>query len=303
MYALRSLRLLVILCLFVLTVSCAAEDDEETDGDDPDGDSRCSEGFAWNSLYEMCLPVETDGDDGGPDGDSDAFDGDEESIDLGCDENDADPLRAMACTMLRYVNRDRALFPEESGHAGPLVWDEEMWNVALAHSQDMCDRHFFDHYNPDDKSPFDRMDDAGVSYRSAGENIALNPDILDSQYRFMAECTCKQNHRSNCLNPTFTRVGIGIVECLNPLDGFTGKYYFVTQNFRALMNESIQSVPYCNIAGNKNQYWTEPASTAPVSSYFGLEEPDSGPYTTCDGTPPSRKSGRRAVGVGAYLVK
>ena len=44
--------------------------------------------------------------------------------------------------------------------------------IAQAHSQDMADRDFFSHTGSDGRSPFQRMRDAGYSYRRAAENIA-----------------------------------------------------------------------------------------------------------------------------------
>lgn len=60
---------------------------------------------------------------------------------------------------------------EENG-LEPFVYNATLAQVARAHSQDMIDRNFFDHYNPDGESPFDRMTDAGIRWSMAAENIA-----------------------------------------------------------------------------------------------------------------------------------
>ena len=265
----------VILFMALLVLSC------EDDGDDPFS-------FGDDDDDATADDDDDDDDDTATDDDDDATDDDDDddTVNYGCDENDSDPSRAIGCKLLRLVNQDRALFPEESGNAQPLMWDDEMYPVALGHSQDMCDNNFFDHYNLDGQSPFDRMDEGGVDYSSAGENIAYNPDWEDTQYRFMAECVCVQNHRSNCLNPSFTHVAIAAVFCDHTPEGMSGDYYYVTQNFRALPGEAYLDVPYCEVAENQNTYWSEPASTATVSDYFGLEEPGGGHYTTCDGEVP-----------------
>ena len=51
-------------------------------------------------------------------------------------------------------------------------YDEKLADVARAHSQDMIDREFFDHTNPDGDQPWDRMSAAGIRWYAAAENIA-----------------------------------------------------------------------------------------------------------------------------------
>jgi uncharacterized protein YkwD len=54
----------------------------------------------------------------------------------------------------------------------PLVWDSRVAAVAQAHSQDMLDRGFFSHTTPEGVSPWSRLAAAGITYTTAGENIA-----------------------------------------------------------------------------------------------------------------------------------
>ncbi len=53
-----------------------------------------------------------------------------------------------------------------------LTLDTKLSNVATMKSQDMIDKNYFDHNSPTYGSPFDMMKQFGISYRSAGENIA-----------------------------------------------------------------------------------------------------------------------------------
>jgi len=69
--------------------------------------------------------------------------------------------------LLDLANATRVKFGKK-----PFEWDETGVKTARKHSKDMADRHFFDHVNPDGKDPFDRMEDDGITYRAAGENIA-----------------------------------------------------------------------------------------------------------------------------------
>lgn len=87
-----------------------------------------------------------------------------------------------------------------------LAVDARLTTIARNHAQDMIDRNFFSHNNPDGQTPFDRMKQAGISYRSAGENIAEQPSVQAAETAFMNS----SGHRANILNSSYTNVGIGV---------------------------------------------------------------------------------------------
>ncbi len=118
--------------------------------------------------------------------------------------------------MLELVNRERA-----AAGLGRLAPDPEMTEVARKHSADMFARGYFAHQTPEGLSPFDRMTGAGVTYRTAGENLALAPTLHIAHTGLMNS----PGHRANILQPGFGRLGIGI------LDGGR-RGLMVTQNFR-----------------------------------------------------------------------
>ena len=118
--------------------------------------------------------------------------------------------------MLALVNRERA-----AAGLRPLAPDPEMTEVARKHSADMFARGYFAHQTPEGLSPFDRMTEAGVQYRTAGENLALAPTLHVAHTGLMNS----PGHRANILQPNFGRLGIGI------LDGGR-RGLMVTQNFR-----------------------------------------------------------------------
>jgi uncharacterized protein YkwD len=70
----------------------------------------------------------------------------------------------------------------------------------------MAARNFFDHNNPDGKSPFDRMTAAGYRYRMAAENIAAGyatpQAVVDGWMN-------SPGHRANILNCGLTQIGVG----------------------------------------------------------------------------------------------
>lgn len=90
----------------------------------------------------------------------------------------------------------------------PLTWDPGVAAVATAHSQDMVDRGFFSHTNPDGETPWDRMAAAGVTYTAAGENIAYG---YPTGSAVLAAWLGSPGHKANIENPNFTHHGVGLV--------------------------------------------------------------------------------------------
>lgn len=88
----------------------------------------------------------------------------------------------------------------------PLIWSDALGQIARAHSQDMQTRNFFEHTNPDGLNPFQRMQNAGISFTTAGENIAGAPtaDIIVDNWMH------SPGHRANILNPAFGHLGVGV---------------------------------------------------------------------------------------------
>lgn len=102
----------------------------------------------------------------------------------------------------------------------PLTFSNEIAAVARAHSQDMNDRNFFSHNNPDGLDPFQRMRIGGISFSTAGENIAGG----QSASIMMTNWMNSPGHRANILNPAFHKIGVGVAT--------NGKYgLLATQDF------------------------------------------------------------------------
>ena len=105
--------------------------------------------------------------------------------------------------VVRLVNAERSKYG-----LGALTLDWELSRVARYKSQDMHDRAYFSHQSPTYGSPFDMMRAFGLTYRTAGENIARG-------YRTAAQVVNawmhSSGHRANILNASFTRIGVGYV--------------------------------------------------------------------------------------------
>jgi uncharacterized protein YkwD len=126
------------------------------------------------------------------------------------------PKPGLEAQMLELVNSER-----RKAGVKPLEADPELTEVARRYSADMFARGYFSHASLEGKSPFDRIREAGVSFRVAGENLALAPTLSLAHTGLMNS----PGHRANILRPQFGRVGIGIMD-----GGMRG--LMVTQNFR-----------------------------------------------------------------------
>jgi uncharacterized protein YkwD len=89
-----------------------------------------------------------------------------------------------------------------------LAWHSATADVAHAHSQDMQDRGFFSHTNPDGESPWDRLEKGGVTWSGpAGENIAQTSDGAEAVLQMWLN---SPGHRANIENCDFSHHGVGL---------------------------------------------------------------------------------------------
>ena len=109
--------------------------------------------------------------------------------------------------VLDLVNAERA-----KRGISALTLDSSLSSVATKKSQDMVDKNYFDHTSPTYGSPFDMMKQFGISYRSAGENIAKGQK---TPQEVVAAWMNSEGHRKNILNPNFTNLGVGIAKDSN----------------------------------------------------------------------------------------
>jgi uncharacterized protein YkwD len=89
-----------------------------------------------------------------------------------------------------------------------LVLSASLSKIARAHSENMAKQMKFDH-KLDEKTPFDRMRDAGYKYQNAGENIAQGDENANLDL-IMKSWMDSKNHRANILHADYTEIGIGI---------------------------------------------------------------------------------------------
>ncbi|MGD6848097.1 CAP domain-containing protein [Rossellomorea aquimaris] len=102
-----------------------------------------------------------------------------------------------------------------------LSWDDQVRDTARKHSLDMAEQNYFSHTNLEGESPFDRMEEDQVAFRTAGENLAYGQ--LSSIFAHEGLMNSK-GHRENILQPHYEHLGVGVA--------FNGKAQpYFTENF------------------------------------------------------------------------
>ncbi|WP_107958469.1 CAP domain-containing protein, partial [Heyndrickxia sporothermodurans] len=113
-------------------------------------------------------------------------------------------LNAFEKQVVDLTNKERAI-----NGLPALKIDTELSKVARTKSNDMAKNKYFDHTSPTYGSPFDMMKKFGISYRSAGENIAMGQRSPEEVVNAWMN---SEGHRANILNKNYTHIGVGYVE-------------------------------------------------------------------------------------------
>ena len=114
-----------------------------------------------------------------------------------------DSISSYESEVIRLVNQAR----QENG-LQPLTASGTLSQVARAKSQDMVDNRYFSHTSPTYGTPFQMLTTFGVSYRTAGENIAYGQS---SPQEVVTGWMNSPGHRANILNSGYTQIGVGYV--------------------------------------------------------------------------------------------
>ncbi|MCT2535158.1 CAP domain-containing protein [Aquibacillus koreensis] len=91
----------------------------------------------------------------------------------------------------------------------PLSADQELTEVAQVKAKDMADNNYFSHTSPTYGSPFDMMNQFGIDYTSASENIAAGQTTPEEVVRGWMN---SEGHRKNILSNKSTHIGVGFYE-------------------------------------------------------------------------------------------
>ncbi|WP_316527679.1 CAP domain-containing protein [Kitasatospora brasiliensis] len=90
---------------------------------------------------------------------------------------------------------------------GPVSSEPRLASAAQSHSDDMADRNYFDHASPEGEHADHRIEAAGYSWSTWGENIARGQKdpaaVMDAWMN-------SPGHRANILNCAFDQLGVGV---------------------------------------------------------------------------------------------
>jgi len=107
----------------------------------------------------------------------------------------------------------------------PLQWDNAAYKAAQGHARDMLDRNYFAHESPEGTDVSARLQAAGATEVTVGENLATFENYADATIvkRAMDGWINSPGHRANLLFTSFTHLGVAIVR--------KGNKVMVVQNF------------------------------------------------------------------------
>lgn len=112
-------------------------------------------------------------------------------------------LTAEEQEVFNLVNKERT-------NAGlkALQVDSGLQKVAKEKARDLVNNNYFAHNSPTYGSPFDMMKKFGISYKTAGENLAGN----SSGPKAVSAWMNSEGHRANILNSSYNYTGIGVAD-------------------------------------------------------------------------------------------
>ncbi len=114
---------------------------------------------------------------------------------------EAAPLQSLETEVIRLINLERT-----KRGLSALTTNWQVSRVARYKSQDMINKNYFSHTSPTYGSPFNMMENFGLKFSAAGENIAYG------QRSAQAVVTAWMNspgHRANILSAAYTQTGVG----------------------------------------------------------------------------------------------
>ena len=93
----------------------------------------------------------------------------------------------------------------------PLVMHRGVADIAKFRSSDMASRGYFSHSSPEGETAFSLMDEYGLPYGWAGENLARNNYPNDQSVGIaIHDLMASEGHRANILSENYTRLGVSV---------------------------------------------------------------------------------------------
>lgn len=104
--------------------------------------------------------------------------------------------------ILKLINIER-----KKKNLSPLVICSQLSEVAELKSKDMALENYFEHISPKYGTPFNMMNEFGIVYKAAAENIAKGYKTSEDVVKGWME---SPGHRANILNSDYHKMGIGL---------------------------------------------------------------------------------------------
>lgn len=114
---------------------------------------------------------------------------------------EASPLINLEDEVIRLCNIERT-----NRGLPALTKNWQLSRVARYKSQDMIDKNYFSHTSPTYGSPFTMMQDFGLHFSAAGENIAYGQRTAQEVVNAWMN---SPGHRANILSASYTQIGVG----------------------------------------------------------------------------------------------
>ena len=117
------------------------------------------------------------------------------------------PTTSQENEVARLVNAERA---KAGLPALKINW--QLSRVARYKSADMAERGYFSHYSPTYGTPFHMMENFGLRFSAAGENIAYGQR---TPAEVMRDWMNSPGHRNNIMSRSYTEIGVGLAKNKN----------------------------------------------------------------------------------------
>lgn len=128
-------------------------------------------------------------------------------------------VKSLENEVIKIVNQERT-----KRGLQPLKANWELSRVARYKSQDMANKGYFSHTSPTYGSPFRMMENFGIRYTAAGENIAYGAKTPREVMTMWMNST---GHRNNILSQNYDQIGVGVAK------NKRGVYYWTQMFIRA----------------------------------------------------------------------
>lgn len=107
--------------------------------------------------------------------------------------------------LLELINAER-----RKHNLNDLKIDKELQNIAILKANDLVNNNYFSHTSKTYGSPFDMLKQYNITYKTASENIAGNPNIEAA----LSSWLNSDSHKKNILSNDYNYTGLAIVDSI-----------------------------------------------------------------------------------------